>query len=165
MNDIFEINKKNNSEIIRYTLFSLITVATSKTSDDYAWSSIKNILKKSEKNYHFLQYVAIGDLEDIDYIMEDIKINSDINSIHPRDLGRAIQDIIDSLKTKLGKKAGYFFLDEFKSKLGEEYHSIIKSIGVDLRLIELQQQIGGLRESGYQLKDSKDSNIAFIKRE
>lgn len=158
------MNKVNNLDIIKRVLFSLITVATPKTSDDYAWSAIKNILKTSENKYNFIRYIKIGDLESLGYKIDDIIITNDINQVHPNELGKAIQDIIDLLKRKLGKKAGYFFLQEFKQILGEQYHSIIKNMGVDLRLIELQQQIGILRDSEYRVKDSSDSNIAFIER-
>ena len=64
----------------------------------------------------------------------------------------------------MGKKAGYFFLTEFKKILGEEYHSIIKEMGVDLRIIDLQKKMPGVVNSEYQIKDEYDSNIAYLEK-
>ena len=153
----------DNSNIIKKTIFSLITVATPKTSDEYAWSCVKNLLIELKNTYPFLKYIRIGNIETLDYRIDDINITLEINSVSPDELGRAIQDIIDLLKKRLGKKAGYFFLQEFKQVLGEEYHSIIKSMGVDLRLIELKNQLYGFDED-YKIKDRADTNIAFLEK-
>lgn len=153
----------NNSDIIKKTIFSLITVATPKTSDEYAWSCVKNLLIELRSSYPFLKYIRIGNIENIDYKIEDINVMMEIDSVTPSELGRAIQDIIDLLKKRLGKKAGYFFLQEFKQVLGEKYHSIIKNMGVDLRLIELKNQLYGF-DMDYQIKDRADTNIAFLEK-
>ena len=154
----------NNSDIVRKTLISLIIVATSKTSDDYAWSSMKTLLKELKSNYEFLKYIKIGEIQTLDYSIDDIVISTDMNMVDSKEIGRALQDLIDLLKKKLGNKAGYFFLQEFKQILGEQYHSIIKDIGVDLRLIDLQNQLKGLDSDQYKIKDDQGSNIAFIER-
>lgn len=64
-----------------------------------------------------------------------------------------------------GKKAGYFFIREFKEDLGERYHSFIKNMGVDLRLIELQNEVYGIDSSKYTIKEDSSSNIAYVKKE
>ena len=96
--------------------------------------------------------------------IDDINILSDFNDVEPKQIGEAIQNIVDIFKTRMGNKAGYFFLAEFKEVLGEEYHSIIKEMGVDLRLIDLQKQIYGLDTGKYKIKDEFDSNIAFLEK-
>ena len=159
-----KLSNVNNSDVIKKTLISLIIVATSKTSDDYAWSSIKTLLKELKSKYGFLKYITIGELESLKYTADDINISISMNDIESKEIGRALQDLIDLLKKRLGKKAGYFFLQEFKEVLGDRYHSIIKDIGVDLRLIELQNQIKGLDGEQYKIKDNRSSNIAFIER-
>ncbi len=159
-----KLSNVNNSDVVKKTLISLIIVATSKTSDDYAWSSIKTLLKELKLKYGFLKYITIGELESLKYTADDINISTSMNDIESKEIGRALQDLIDLLKKRLGKKAGYFFLQEFKEVLGDRYHSIIKDIGVDLRLIELQNQIKGLDGEQYKIKDNRSSNIAFIER-
>lgn len=159
-----ELTSINNSDIVEKTLMSLIKVATSKTSDDYAWSAIKNLLKELKSRFSFLKNIKIGKLESLKYTVEDINISEEIDYVDPKEIGKALQNLIDLLKKRLGKKAGYFFLDEFKQTLGERYHSIIKNIGVDLRLIDLQNQLKELDSEQYKIKDDHNSNIAFIEK-
>jgi len=160
-----ETHKIENSDVIKHALFSLINVATPKTSDDYAWSTLKKLLKELIDNYDFLKYIQIGELGSLNNNIGDITALSEINAIEPKEVGRAIQDLIDLYKKYLGKKAGYFFITEFKDDLGSRYHSIIKSMGVDLRLIELQNELYGLDSSKYKIRDDGSANIAYIKKE
>lgn len=154
----------DNSSIIKHSLYSLIYVATTKTSDEYAWTTMKEILFELTKKYDFLENVKIKNNEDINYKIDDIKISDNINKIQASKIGDALQDFIDILKERLGSRAGYFFLQEFKQILGEEYHDLIKSMGVDLRLISLKQELKDLESGEYHIKDDRNSNIAYIKK-
>lgn len=162
--DSEKIYKIDNKHVVKRTLMSLIYVATTKTSDDYAWSSIKKLMNELKDTYDFLKYVQIKDIKQLRYTIDDIIIEPNLNNIGPKDLGKAIQDIIDLLKKYLGKKAGYFFIQEFRKVLGEEYHKIIKSMGVDLRLVELQDELYGVDTGKYKIKDDSNSNIAFVEK-
>jgi hypothetical protein len=153
-----------NSEVIKRTLISLIIVARSKTSDDYAWASIKKLLGELKDKYSFLRFIKIKDISLINYSIEDINVFSDFDKVKPEHVGMAIQDIVDLLKKYLGAKAGYFFIEEFKKVLGEKYHDVIKKMGVDLRLIELQKELSGLEIKSYKIKESSGSNIAFVEK-
>lgn len=159
------MDETDNSDIMKRTLYSLVTVAITKTSDDYAWSTIKKLLNELKNDYDFLKYVQIGELDDLDNNIDDINIVSHINTIEKKELGQAIQDLVDLYKKYLGKKAGYFFISEFKETLGERYHLIIKSIGVDLRLIDLQNEIYSIDSKKYKIKDDGSSNIAFVEKD
>ena len=159
-----EVIKVPNSDVIKKTLFSLFYVSSSKTTKDYAWTMIKNLLVDLKKDYDFLKYIYIGEVKTLENTIDDIKVISEFDDIESFKIGEAIQEIIDSYKTLLGKKAGYFFLTEFKKILGEDYHSIIKEMGVDLRIIDLQKKIPGMITSEYQIKDEPDSNIAFLEK-
>ena len=97
--------------------------------------------------------------------IDDITVKSDFNNVEPKKIGDAIQNIVDVFKTRMGKKAGFFFLTEFKNALGDEYYSIIKKMGVDLRLIDLQNEIYGLDDGKYKIKDEYDSNIGYLAKE
>ena len=156
--------KIDNSEILKHTLFSLIHVASLKTSDDYAWASVKKLIRELKINHASLNYVQIGNISYLNYTVEDIKISPEINDIDPKELGKAIQNIVDLVKKYLGEKAGYFFIQEFREILGDTYHSIIKKMGVDLRLVELQDQYSCFESGKYKIKDDKNSNIAFVEK-
>jgi hypothetical protein len=156
--------KIEKSDVIKRTLFSLVYVASTKTSDDYAWSTLKKLLSELKGNYDFLNYIQIGELKNLENNIDDINVVSKMDLIETNKLGRAIQDLIDLYKKYLGKKAGYFFINEFKAHLGEKYHTIIKKMGVDLRLIELQRELSGIESRSYQIKDDHTSNIAYIEK-
>jgi len=160
-----KLKKVKNSDIIKRTLFSLIYVARSKTSKDYAWSIIRGLLTELKAEYDFLKYIHIDEIENLADTMDDITVMSDFNQVEPKKIGKAIQNIVDIFKTRMGKKAGYFFLREFKDVLGNKYHSIIKKMGVDLRLIDLQNEIYGWDAGKYKIKDKHDTNIAFLEKE
>ena len=156
--------KVQNSDVIKRTLFSLIYVARSKTSKDYAWSIIKRLLIELKEDYDFLRYIQIDEIENLEDTIDDITVLSDFNHVEPKKIGGAIQNIVDVFKIRMGKKAGYFFLTEFKDVLGEEYHLIIKKMGVDLRLIDLQKEMPGYNIREYKIKDEFNSNIAFLEK-
>ena len=156
--------KIDNSEILKHTLFSLVHVASLKTSDDYAWASVKKLIRELKVNYAFLNYIQIGNISYLNYTIDDIKISPEINDVDPKELGKAIQDIVDLVRKYLGEKAGYFFIQEFREILGDTYHSIIKKMGVDLRLVELQDQYSYFEHGKYKIKDDKNSNIAFVEK-
>jgi hypothetical protein len=156
--------KIDNSEILKHTLFSLVHVSSLKTSDDYAWAAVKKLIRELKNKYLFLNYIQIGNISYLNYTIEDIKISPEINDIDPKELGKAIQDIVDLVKKYLGEKAGHFFIQEFREILGDTYHSIIKKMGVDLRLVELQDQYSCFEPGKYKIKDDKNSNIAFVEK-
>ena len=154
----------NHSDVIKHTLYSLIVVARPKSSIDYAWSIIKRLLAELKTDYDFLKYIHIDEIENLEDTINDIAVTSGLNDIEPKKIGQAIQNIIDIFKTRMGNKAGYFFLTEFKETLGNEYYSIIKEMGVDLRLIDLQSKIYGWDSGKHKIKDKFDSNIAYIEK-
>jgi hypothetical protein len=154
-----------NSDIIKKTLFSLILVAKSKTSKDYAWGIVKNILFDMKNDYDFLQYIQIENLDNLNDDINDISVLLDFNSIESKKIGKVIQQIIDLFKNRLGRRAGYFFLSEFKEVLGNNYYELIKKMGVDLRLIDLKNEISGIDSGKYKIKDDSNSNIGFVIKE
>jgi len=153
-----------NSEVIKHTLISLIIVASSKTSNDYAWAVIKKLLRELKTNYSFLRFIEIGDISSLNYSIEDISVSYDFDKVKSKQVGMSIQNLIDLFKKYLGTKAGYFFIEEFKNVLGEKYHDIIKKMDVDLRLIELQNELFGLEIKDYKIRESYGSNIAFVEK-
>jgi len=163
-NDDRNVINVTNSEIIKKILFSLISVARSKTSKDYAWGIVKNLLIDMGKDYDFLQYIQIDELNNIGDTIDDISVLYDFDLVEATKIGDVIQKIINLFKKRLGKKAGYFFLSEFKEVLGARYYSLIKKMGVDLRLIDLHNEIYGYGEDTFEIKDKYNSNIAYLEK-
>jgi len=155
-------NKVDCSDVIKHILVSLVDVASSKTSTAYARTTLKILLRKLERDYDILRYIMIED--EIENNMDAISVMTDVDSIDSQNVGRTIQDIIDLYKKELGEKAGYFFIREFRYVLGDEYLSIIKHMGVDLRLSELKDELYGWEIDKYKIKDHKDANIAYLEK-
>jgi len=153
-----------NSDIMKHILASLLNVASNKTSIDYARSSVKNLLKDLEGNYDFLKFVNIKILAQIENNMDAINVKSDMDNVRPKNVGKAIQDLINVLKKHLGMKAGYFFIKEFRDDLGDEYHSYIRDMGVNLKIAELQEELGKIDVDQYKIKEDNKANIAFIEK-
>ena len=160
----FEIYDVKNSDVFKHMLFSLIHVAKTKTSKNYAWTIAKNSLIDLQTSYIFLEHISICDTINLHDTIDDINVRPEFDSIDPKQIGQAIQSIVDLYRTRMGKQAGYSFLSEFREILGEEYHSIIKKMGVDLRLIDLKKDIAGMYTESYQIKEKRDSNIAFLEK-
>jgi len=159
-----ELHFIENSDIMKHTLASLLNIASSKTSVDYARSSVKHLVQNLEDNYDFLKYVNIKTLKQIENNMDAINVKTDMDGVGPKEVGRAIQELINVLKKHLGNKAGYFFIKEFRDDLGDEYHTYIKDLGVNLRITELQEELGKIEVDQYKIKENSEINIAFIEK-
>jgi hypothetical protein len=157
-----EILNVENSDVVKHTLVTLINIASTKTTKAYARSTMKTLLKKLEKNHSLFKYIDIKNVEEIEDNIKAINVTNKINSITSNEVGRAIQSLVDMFKKELGKKAGYFFIREFRDNLGDNYHLIIRNMGVDLRLSELQDELYGWDSEKYQIKDDENANIAYI---
>jgi len=162
-----------NSEVINHVMDSFFHVISTKTSPAHAWLTLKIIMQEIEYDHDFIKSVDVVDIEDVKtYIKMSkrnekefniVQVHTDVVDHTNEDLiGKAIQSLADKLKKYMGKKAGYHFLREFRDDLGEDYHSIIKKMGVDLRLIELQEDLYGWINENYVVEENNDSNIAFI---
>ena len=156
--------KVKNSDVFKHVLSSLVNVTSSKTSEEHALLMVNTLLKNLELEYDFLRYIKIDDVEGIDNNLDAIVVVSDINYVESIRIGKAIQSLVDVLKKHLGKKAGYYFIREFRDDLGEDYNLIIKNMGVDLRLVELQDEMYGWETKRYKIKDDDSANIAFVEK-
>ena len=144
-----QVRKIKNSDIIKRTLISLVNVASSKTSEEYAWSSVKKLLKESEEKYIFLKYVHMTDIECLKNATYDITVMSDINNIESGKIGSALSDIIKMMNSELGKDAGHFFVKEVKENLEEDFNENFEDMGLDLGLIQLEHEV---RELGKKIR-------------
>ena len=124
-----------NKSIINFNLFN---------------SFVKSIPKLTY-NYSFLNSINVTDINNVkemEYydtnIQNIVNVESDVlDNVNRKMIGKVIQSLSDELIRYLGKKAGYHLLCEFRYDLGNDYFSIIKSMGVDFHLEELQNDLYG----------------------
>jgi len=168
------MSRGDNSDVMKHVVKSFVNVISTKTSTAHAWLTMKVLLKKLGEEHSFLKQIDIVDrkfiagfqpgmqpLENDPFIIDFL---TDIDTVNPKDIGKAIQNLGDILKKNLGEKAGYSFLREFREDLGEYYCSMIRTMGVDFRIVELQDDVYGLESQKYTIKEEGKNNIAFIKK-
>jgi len=143
--------EENNSDVMNRVMNSFFKVISTRTTPAHAWLTLKKLIGKLTYNYNFLnniEVIEINDIKEMEYYDTDIKnivnINSEsIDSINRDMIGKAIQSFADEIINYLGEKAGYHLLCEFRYDIGDDYFSIIKSMGVDLHLDILQNNLYG----------------------
>jgi hypothetical protein len=132
------------SEIIKNVLRTLISISSRKTDLPYTIITMEDLIRRLETQYRFLKHIQIND----DFYNEQsgdmISVMSDINTIPPNELGKALHSIIDSMNKSLGENAGHFFIKEIRNKLSDEYLTVMRDMGVDLGLMQLESEINRL---------------------
>jgi len=129
-----------NSEVLKQILEELIDISSRKTTEIHAVTVIGLLMDRLKKRYNFLKHVDVKDtrfLEDVD----SVSIMSEIDSISPNEIGKAIYSIIYLMNKSLGKEAGHFFIKELSRNIGDDYNTSIKNMGVDLSLMQLESQV------------------------
>jgi hypothetical protein len=145
-----------NSDLLEGVLKALYTTAARRTTQNFAVAIIETIIRTIEERYEFLKYVQIytdGGSEDF------INVSSDLNSIHPAKIGKAIEAIVQVVYMDLEEKAGLYFIKEVKINAGEKIISKLREYGVDLELLMLQQYYLLRRQERKKTKTGHDVKV------
>lgn len=136
------------SEILENLLSTLIKISGRKTNKGHAIFTMENVLKQLINKYDFLKHVQIKDIrfsegEDVVSVMGE----SDINNVNSSEMGKAIYAIIKNFNNSLGKDAGHFFMKEIRNTLDEDYISTMMNMGIDLGLMQLENEVEELEKT------------------
>lgn len=134
------------SEIMKNVLKTLISISSRKTDFPYAVMTVEDLMKRLETQYRFLKHIRINTEFYNEESTDVISVMSDINKVPPTQLGKAIHSIIDSMNRSLGENAGHFFIKEIRNKLGDDHLSVMREMGVDLGLMQLESEITRLEK-------------------
>ena len=148
------MSDNENSDLLKAVIKALYNVANRRTTQNFAFAVINTIIRTIEERYDFLKYVQIytdGGSEDF------IDVSSDLNSVHPAKIGKAIEAIIQVVYMDLKEKAGLYFIKEVKRNIGEEIIPKLRESGVDLELLMLQQHYLYQQQSRKKTKTGKQS--------
>jgi len=126
---------------MKNVLKTLISISSRKTDLPYAIMTMEDLIKRLETRYDFLKHVQINDDLYNEETASIISVMSDVNAVPPTEMGKALHAIIDSLNRSLGERGGHFFIKEIRSTLSDEYLSVMKSMGVDLGMMQLESEI------------------------
>ena len=128
------------SEVIENLLTTMINISGRKTNKGHALFTMNNTIKQLENKFDFLKNVQIKDIrysEDED----PVSVMTGLDEAKPGDLGNAIHDLITNMNKNLGKDAGHFFIKELRTKLDDDNLDLIKGLGVDLGLMQLEYEV------------------------
>lgn len=132
------MSELKNSDVMRGVIEAVVAVAGRRTLGSYTIKIVTTVTKTLQKKYDFLKYITIHDA----FYSEDndiVTVSSEINSIEPTTIGKATDAIIREVYNQLDGEAGLYFINEFKEYIGDEYVTKILSLGVDLDLIQSDQ--------------------------
>ncbi len=132
--------QKNNSEVVKHVLNTLINIIRRKRGEEYAVSTMSSLLKELEAEYGFLQYVEIRDIRFLEG-EERVTVMQNINAVLPTEVGKALHIVISKLSLSLEDKDGYLLIGEFQHRVKSEYTSTIKAIGIDTELLLLEHKL------------------------
>jgi hypothetical protein len=132
------------SDVMKSVLKTLIAISSRKTDLPYALMTMDDLIKRLEIRYEFLRNIQINDDVYNEETANIISIMSDINTVPPVEMGKALHDIIDSLNRSLGDRAGHFFIKEIRTRLSDDEVSVMKTMGVDLGMLQLESEIARL---------------------
>ena len=150
-----------NSAIIEHLLKILINVIGRRTSKNIAVSTVGNTIKELKPKYDFLKYVYI---EDALYSekKDGIIIESEINAVETGDLGKAIDEIFDTIIKSLGKNVGYFYIKEIQDDLEKEVGSFFNEFGINLNIKQQEHLLNIMESSVIRIQDIKNSEVFEI---
>jgi hypothetical protein len=138
----------DNSEVVRHVLDTLLNISSRKTTQGHAMSTMADLIKRLKDKYDFLKNVEVNDTRFLEG-GEPVTVMAGINKVKSNELGTALCDIIKTMNIALGKDAGYFFIKELKNNLQDTYSTSFEDMGLDLGLMQLENEI---RELGKKIQ-------------
>jgi hypothetical protein len=132
------------SDVMKNVLKTLISISSRKTDLPFAVMAIEDLIKRLEEKYQFLKLIQINNDVYTEETTDFISVMSDINTVSSAELGQALHAIIELMNRKLGDDAGHFFIKEIRNKLSDDYLSVMRGMGVDLGMMQLESEISHL---------------------
>ena len=106
-----------NSEIISFSIQTLIRIIGKRTAPSYAYSTVENTINQLLTKYDFLRFIQ---LENTFYseTKSGLTIDPEINHVEKKNLVNCVKEIIDLSTKAIGENADYFFIREIRDNLG-----------------------------------------------
>jgi len=127
-----------NSILLEAILTAVYNVASRRTSLKFADEAVGSTIKTLEGKYDFLKFVDIakGDMTEGGFA---VSVSSDIDTVNPAVIGKAIEALIRVVYNDMNEEAGLYFVNEVKENAGKEITRKIVDCEVDLEQLQLEQ--------------------------
>ena len=130
-----------NSEVMRNVLTTLLKISNRKATGGDVAPTMGSLIKKLEEKYSFLEHVEIKDTRFLEAV-DPITVMSDVDSVPPTEIGKAIHEIIYSMNESLGRDAGFYFIKEIGNRIGDDCYTTIRDdMGVNLNLMQMERDV------------------------
>ena len=127
-----------NSILLEAIITAIYNVASRRTSNKFADESIGSTIKTLQGKYDFLKYIDISN-EDSTEGGFAVRVSTDIDTINPALVGKAIEALIRVIYNDMNSEAGLYFVSELKEIAGKEITRMITDCDVDLGELQLEQ--------------------------
>jgi hypothetical protein len=124
------------SDAISELMHSIIEVISRRSSEEYAIVVVNSAVQKESEENQLFNMITINNTR-YSEAESIVIVDEAINDISVKKLRVALQNLIGTIVTSMGKTAGFFFMKELKNKLSFEAEQIIKKIGVNLDFLQL----------------------------
>jgi len=132
---------------------TLIDIIGRKTSQEYAAVTIRNLLKKFQLLYPFLQNIKIRNTYSLE-LESCVTVQESLNDVDPIKVGAMLKELMKLIMSSMGKTAGYYFIRETREKIGNDYDEILlKTMDVDLTMLQ-----------SYYIVEKKSINLLHIEK-
>ena len=126
----------SNVEIIESVLTNICNIISKRTSQSFAASLLYTITKALQSRFNFLKFIEFNIKDSSE---EVVRASTELNSINPALVGRAVETIIQIICMDLKEKAGLYFIKEIIENSSEKLVSELERAGIDLALLKIQQ--------------------------
>jgi len=135
-----EMAEIRNADLITHVVKTLLFITRRRASESISILVMDTILKTLGERYNFLRQVKLKTSVEYGEISSDvIVVETDVNAVDTTLVGKVVESIVRVICMDLKEKAGVFFIKEFKDRLGENYVSHLREIGVDFDLLQLEK--------------------------
>ena len=128
----------SNRALLQNVLKVIIDVLSESSSEDYAFSFMDDVLKKSGMRYDFLKDVSIEYTRLSEEGLDAISINRNVEDIDPMMMGKIIQSFLENLVRSLRGDLGRNFIGVFKDNLEKVFLHRLEEMGVNLHMMQLR---------------------------
>ena len=132
--------KFSNADIVEQVIMGVLDISRRKASEGEAISTMNSLLTGLQQRYEFIEGITIHDAR---YTEEDrsVSVLTSINEIPSSEVANALYTIITQMHQSLGRRAGHFFMKELRKRIGSDYFSTMQDLGVDLSVMQLENEV------------------------
>jgi hypothetical protein len=136
---VVEMAEIQNTDLIKHVIKTLLLITRRRASESISIILMDTILKTLGERYNFLKQVKLKTSVSYGDISSNaIFVETGVNAVDQNLVGKVVESIVRVICMDLKEKAGVFFIKEFKDRLGRNYVSHLKEVGVDLDLLQLE---------------------------